>query len=198
MVSSNILRLKFYDRITRMSKILRRYFVMNAFDGALTIFGVLLGAFLSRVADPDVVIGVGLSTSVAIGVSGLWGAFLTESAERRRDLKDLEHLMLAELGKTEISAAARVAVVMASFVDAVAPILASIFVLLPFFMVKPGVVSLDEAYFYAFLLSFAAFFLLGVFLGKISRENAFVGGSKMLLAGLTSALITWMLNAHWL
>jgi len=189
-------RLKFYDRITRMSKILRRYFVMNAFDGALTIFGMVVGAFLSKVSNPEIIVWVGLSTSIAISISGLWGAFLTESAERTKDRKELERLMLTDLKNTEINAAARVAVIAATFVDAVAPMLACILIMLPFFAVEAGFFPIADAYVYSFFLSFATFFGLGMFLGRISKENIIVSGSKMLLAGLTSAAITWMLSAR--
>jgi len=195
-VKSYINRLRFYDRITKMSKILRRYFVMNAFDGALTIFGLLVGAFISNVSNAEVILGIGLSTSVAISISGLWGAFLTESAERMKDRKELERLMLVNLEKTEINAAAKVAVFAAALVDALAPVLACIFILLPFFAVELDALLIEEAYVYSFLLSFATFFALGVFLGHISKENIIVSGSKMLLAGLTSAAITWLLGAH--
>ena len=45
-------RFRSYITIARASAIARRYFVMNAFDGALTILGVILGAFMATEVDP--------------------------------------------------------------------------------------------------------------------------------------------------
>lgn len=56
-----------------ISEIARRYFVMNAFDGVLTIIGVLVGNLTAGVEDPNVVLSTGLATSVVMGISGLWG-----------------------------------------------------------------------------------------------------------------------------
>lgn len=185
---------RFYDKITKMSRIARRYFVLNAFDGALTIFGVVLGAYLAGVTHPEIVIAVGLSTSVAIGISGLWGAFLTESAERRKEIKELEKLMMVKLEKTEITSAARWAISLTALIDALAPVAAALIILAPFYVAEPGLIDIHEAYLAALWLSFAVFFLLGVFLGRISRENIVVDGAKMLLAGISAALLTWFLS----
>jgi hypothetical protein len=63
-----------YTEISDVAEIARRYFAMNAFDGVLTIIGVLMGNFLAGVQESKVILVTGLSTSVAMGVSGLWGS----------------------------------------------------------------------------------------------------------------------------
>ena len=77
--------LREYDKLANIGEIARRYFAMNAFDGVLTIIGVLMGNFMAGVQEPRIVVSTGLATCVAMGVSGLWGAYLTEAAERKRD-----------------------------------------------------------------------------------------------------------------
>jgi predicted membrane protein (TIGR00267 family) len=83
-----------YDKLANISEIARRYFAMNAFDGVLTIIGVLMGNFVAGVSDARIVLSTGLATCVAMGISGLWGAYLTESAERKRDLDELSRVPL--------------------------------------------------------------------------------------------------------
>ena len=48
------LRRKFkrYSEITQVDEIARRYFVMNAFDGCLTILGIIVGAYVAGVLMP--------------------------------------------------------------------------------------------------------------------------------------------------
>jgi hypothetical protein len=76
-------RLKEYEDVVDIAEIARRLFAMNSFDGILTILGVLMGNYLAGVREPQVIIVTGLATSVSMGVSGLWGAYMTESAERQ-------------------------------------------------------------------------------------------------------------------
>ena len=60
---------------------------MNAFDGTLTIMGVVIGAHFSGVTNPHIVITAGIGGSVAMGISGVSGAYLAERAERNRAQK---------------------------------------------------------------------------------------------------------------
>ena len=172
-------KLRYYDAVTGMSKILRRYFVMNSFDGALTIFGFLLGSFVANVTDPALILKIGLSTSIAIGFSGLTGALMTERAERMSELRSMEKALHRRLDNTDYKRAYDFASVITGIVDGLSPILAA-FILLSPFLVFP----LPEAYYYSFGLALAIFFSLGMFLGRISREHIILTGARFLLAGL--------------
>ena len=55
-----------YLSITRSKSILRRYFVMNAFDGAMTSLGVVIGSYITNIDDPKSVLGVILVSGVAM------------------------------------------------------------------------------------------------------------------------------------
>lgn len=76
-------RIRKYDNLADIGEIARRYFAMNAFDG------VLMGNLTAGVDKPQIVVSTGLATCIAMGISGLWGAYLTEAAERKRDLVEL-------------------------------------------------------------------------------------------------------------
>ncbi|MGI6208807.1 MAG: hypothetical protein ACOYEW_11435 [Anaerolineae bacterium] len=176
-----------------VGEIARRYFAMNAFDGVLTIIGVLVGSYTAGIADARVVLTTGFSTALAMGVSGLWGAALTESAERKRSLNELEQATLCDLGDTRLARAGRVAVVIVTLADSLAPLGASALVLLPFFML-PLVGSIRACYFAALGAGLITLFGLGVFLGRISRQNIALSGAKTISAGLVSILIGLALN----
>ena len=184
-----------YDKITGMSKIARRYFVMNAFDGALIMFGLITGSFLAQIRNPFLIFSVGMSTVMAIGVSGLWGAFLTEGAERRSELRTLEKSMLRKLSSSDIGEASRAAIYITTVVNAASPFLAGLIVLLPFLLSGWGLFNIDLAYRIAFGLSFAIFFGLGAFLGRLSKDLWWIAGIKMLLAGLMAAILTFLLSS---
>ena len=187
--------LREYNDIANIGEIARRYFAMNAFDGVLTIIGVLMGNYVAHVRDAKVVIVTGFSTCMAMGISGLWGAYLTESAERKRDLDDLENHTLTDLSNTKIGRASRVAVIVVALVDGLAPFLAALVVLLPFFF--SGLLADVVFSYYASLgMALVVLFALGAFLGKVSKQNLIISGLKMIGAGLVSILLSYFLGAE--
>lgn len=178
-----------------MGEIARRYFAMNAFDGVLTIIGVLMGNFTAGIRDARIVVSTGLATTIAIGISGLWGAYLTESAERTRELAELEAQTLSDLGDTSLGMASRMAVVVVAIVDGMAPFLAALFVLLPFF-VPDLFPNLEWVYGVAIGMAMLALFALGGFLGYISRQNMILYGLRTLVAGVVSIGISLLLGGE--
>lgn len=187
--------LREYSRISGTAEIARRYLVMNAFDGVLTIIGVLMGNYMAGVRDVAIVINTGLTTSVAMGVSGLWGAYLTESAERERDLAELEKNTLSNLKNTKIGRASRWAVVIVALVDGLAPLAAALLVMIPLFLSRL-IGSVEVSYLLSLVLSLITLFGLGVFLGRISKRNVVIYGLRTLIAGVVSIALGFLLGGH--
>jgi len=188
--------LQAYNRIIGIAEIARRYFAMNAFDGVLTTIGVLVGNYLAGVRNLSIPIRTGIATSIAMGISGLWGAYLTETAERRRELSELEKVSLIDQSNTSIGRASRYAVIVVSIVDGLAPALAAIIVLIPLFL---GELIGNPLLSYALAggLALICLFALGLFLGKVSEERNLIGyGIKTLLAGLVAIAINFLLGAE--
>lgn len=184
-----------YFTVTGAQKIIRRYFAMNAFDGAMTSLGVVMGAWLGHIADPRSVIGVILSGGVAMMVSGFSGTYMTESAERNHSLNELEDAMLINLDDTIYGQASRFVSVFAALVDGSAPFFASVPSLIPFILV-PGVLEIETAFIVSIAASMFTLFLLGVYLGRISGDNILISGAKMVVSGIAVALIALLLNVH--
>jgi predicted membrane protein (TIGR00267 family) len=185
--------LREYDKLANISEIARRYFAMNAFDGVLTIIGVLMGNYVAGVNDARIVLSTGLATCVAMGISGLWGAYLTESAERKRDLDELSRFTLTDLTNTRIGRASRAAIVIVAIVDGLSPFMAALVVLLPFFIAGNNE-DLSWAYYTSLGLALLTLFSLGLFLGRISQGRMIVYGFKTVLAGVVSIVISFFLG----
>ena len=185
--------LREYDKLANISEIARRYFAMNAFDGVLTIIGVLMGNLVAGVNSAQIVLSTGLTTIVAMGISGLWGAYLTESAERKRDLDELSRFTLTDLTDTRIGRASRAAIVIVAIVDGLSPFMAALVVLLPFFLAG-NFEDLTWAYYTSLGLALLTLFSLGLFLGRISHGRMIVYGFKTVLAGVVSIVISFFLG----
>jgi predicted membrane protein (TIGR00267 family) len=173
----------------------RRYFIKDGFDAVLTMLGVVMGAFVSRINEPRVVLFVGFTTCVAMGVSGVWGTFLTERAERKKRLNELEKSMLTSLENSVHSEGHLKESFLLGVVDGLPPLLAAVFVLSPFLASMYGLTSVSNAYYYSFALMAFGLFSLGAFLGKISKRGFLRSGFVMLLAGVVAALLNLALGS---
>ncbi|MFH0860467.1 MAG: VIT1/CCC1 transporter family protein [Candidatus Altiarchaeota archaeon] len=182
-----------YARISKISHIARRYFIMNAFDGALTMLGVIVGAFISGLKDPMIIVSAGIAGSVAMGISGFTGAFMTERAERMRELRKLERKMLSKLDNTVHGEASRFAAIVTALVDGISPALAAIIILSPFIAVNLGFMGLDAAFRVSLAISALILFSLGAFLARISYENVLVYGVTMLMVGLLTVAASFII-----
>jgi predicted membrane protein (TIGR00267 family) len=194
-LSQGIDSLREYERIAGFWQIARRALVNNAFDGVLTMVGVVMGQWVGGVESAATVILTGIATSISIGVSGLWGAYLAESAERGRELAELEKISLTDLGETKIGRASRVAVVVVSLVDGLSPLLSSLIVLTPFFFATL-IGDIAVSYVVSMGLALVCLFVLGMFLGHISGRSLIGYGIRTAIAGVVAIVITRLLPTN--
>ena len=188
-VKKTVKKWKQYHKISNVGTITRRYFVMNAFDGALTMLGVVIGAYIANINNPGIIISAGVAGSIAMGVSGISGAYMTEKAERTKKLKDLESAMITDLKDGLHGKSYKFAAAFAAIIDGVSPALAAMVVISPFFIVNFGVISFQTAYYSSIGLTLLVLTLLGAYLAKISDENMIKYGLQMLIVGIITAFI---------
>jgi predicted membrane protein (TIGR00267 family) len=195
--------------------IVRRKFFNNCFDGALTCAGIVSGIFiifLSAKSDqftPQTVIVTGFATALAIGISGLWGAFLSEEAERKKKVDDMKKDMAMfrendeekrepmennrknKKKKALLEKAEDFATIVASLVDGAAPVLGSSLPLIPFFF--GGTLTLIHFIFSYGILA-ALLVYLGNFLGKISGGGRVRYAIHLVTAGIVTLLVSILLG----
>ena len=121
-------------KIPRSQVIARRYFVVNGFAGAITMLGLMVGFYVSEDVRLPVVINACLGVAIALGMSGVSSAYISEAAEKQRELKDLEKAMVTDLGKSAHGQAARLLPLFIAFVNGMAPLAISLVILLPLWL----------------------------------------------------------------
>ena len=185
-------KVKLYIQVTHMGPFARRYFFKNGFDGSMTVLGIIVGAWIAGVSSPRVIVAAGLGACLAMGVSGLFGAYMTEKAERERSLKELEESMLTDLNDSIHGDASNFVSVFAALVDGLSPALTAVVTLIPFILSITGLVAIGDAYVVSLILTLVVLFSLGLYLGKTARANLlrrlFYGGG-MVVAGLLVAAV---------
>ncbi len=167
---------------------------MNAFDGVMTILGMVIAAYFTGLHDPRWLLSGGLGVTIAMGISGFSGAYLTEETEKRIELDRLEKYMLRNLEKSVIGSANRFASFWAAFIDGLSPALAALISLSPFILSMLGWLPVRMAMNISVGVSFLFIFTLGAYLGKISKRNILFHGLKTLLAGLSVTIIIYFLS----
>ncbi len=175
-------------------KIARRYFVLNGFDGILTVLGITAGSFSTQVGNPKVLITSCLGSAIALGVSGVSGAYITEKAERLKEFKELQNIMLDDLEDSVHKKNVTQRSIAISVVNGASPFLLALFSTLPYFMALLGLLSMQYAYYFSGGIALLLLGLLGAFLGKISKENLLSYGLKMVGVGLLTAVLSLSLG----
>jgi predicted membrane protein (TIGR00267 family) len=202
---------KQYSKLSDLGEIARRKFFNNCFDGALTCAGIISGIFILYLTDHSSystqnVLIMGFATALAIGISGLWGAFLSEEAERRKKVLDMKKEMaimeeqdIIENGKdndnnkTLLERAEHFATVVASLVDGGAPVLGSSLPLIPFFFsVELELTLVHFIFSYAILIGLLVY--LGIFLGKISGGGRVRYAIHLVMAGVVTLIVSLLLG----
>ena len=182
-------RWKQYHKISGAGAITRRYFVMNAFDGALTMLGVVIGAYVAGILEPMPIISAAIAGSIAMGTSGMSGAYMTEKAERTKKLKELEKAMLTDLKNGLHHKSHRFAMIFAALVDGASPALAAMLVVSPFVVARFNLLSVEQAFIGCIVLTLVLLSLLGAYLAKISDESMIKYGVQMLVVGIVTAFL---------
>jgi len=191
-----IAQLRFLLQLTHAQRIARRYFVTNGFDGALTMMGLTMGFYSAgtAVAAP-VMISACLGAAVALAVSGLASAYVSESAEREKELRELEQAVVGDLQDTAHGRAARTVPVLIAAVNGSAPLVIALFIMTPLWLEQAGVPLPLSGLECAIALAFVSLFLLGAFLGTISGRFWLWSALRTLAVALLTAGIIFFFNA---
>ncbi|MBV2089457.1 MAG: hypothetical protein JAY67_19745 [Candidatus Thiodiazotropha taylori] len=183
-------RLRYWSYLAGSGDIARRYFVVNGFDGALTMLGLVTGFHFSGTEDLKLMLSGCVGAAVALGISGISSAYLSESAEQRRALTELEEAMVSDLSDSEHANAAKTLPVLVAMANGLAPMLLSILIISPLWLAQAGVPLPLQPLLLSILLALGSIFFLGAFLGSVGGTSWLVSGVKtLLIAGITMGLI---------
>ena len=189
-------QIKFLLDISRTRDIVRRYFVVNGFDGALTMLGLIIGFIVSESDDLSVILNVCLGAAIALGMSGLSSAYISESAERKRALAKLEQAMISDLGDSAHGEASRWVPLLIGLVNGLAPLVISFLILIPIALAISGVTLPLSPLYAAIIIALFLIFLLGVFLGRIADISWLRSGLQTLLIAVVTATLIYLFAGH--
>ncbi len=175
-----------------------RYIALGSLDGILAVMGVTLAA--SGVASvgglniPNYVIGLtGLSGGIALSLSNSFGSFIGERAEEARNLRELEQKMVLEKGTlddTLIHRQAKRRVYMSMFTHGFSSFVGSFVPVLPFILLTGRITATLTT----ITLCFFALIVLGIYLGKVSRESLPKTCTEIVLIGVLIGVVSYVIS----
>ena len=183
----------FLLRLTNSQGIARRYFVVNGFDGALTMLGLIIGFSLSAETEISVVINACLGAAIALGMSGVSSAYISESAERKHALGKLELAMLSDLQDSAHGKAARWVPCVIALINGLAPLIISLLIIMPLWLSNSGIQLPLPPLYASFMIALMLVFLLGVFLGRVADISWLRSGLQTLLMAIITVALIYIL-----
>lgn len=187
---------EFIEEYFKMS----RYVALGTMDGILAVMGVTLAASgVAGMAGSEIstyAIGLtGLSGGIALALSNAFGSFIGERAEEVRNIRELEQKMMLEEGKlddTHIHQQAKRRIYMSMFTHGFSSFIGSFVPVLPFLVIASRINALLSS----IVLCFIALVLLGIYLGRVSRESLLKTSVEILLIGVVIGVVSFLLGGH--
>lgn len=185
---------EFIEEYLKMS----RYVALGTMDGILAVMGVTLAASgVSAASGAEIsnfVIGLtGLSGGIALAMSNAFGSFIGERAEESRTLRELEEKMMlneGELDDTLIHQQAKRRIYMSMFTHGFSSFIGAFVPVVPFLIIGDRTVALVTT----LVACFIALVVLGIYLGRVSRESLLRTSVEIVIIGIVISAISFLIG----
>jgi len=156
------------------------------------MLGLIMGFLISSPSNLSVIINACLGAAIALGVSGVSSAYISEQAELRRALSELEDAMVTDLHESAHGEAARWLPMLIALVNGMAPLIISLLIISPLWLANAGVSLFIAPLYFAVIIAFMLIFFLGVFLSRVSGVSWLRSGIQTLLIALITIFLIYL------
>lgn len=176
-----------------LKEISRRYVVTNSFDSVLMMLGVILGSYSTGVTEPSVTVGLINAGALSIFLSGSMGTYISERAERELKIRELERAVLMTLEETVISKLEKGKAIIIALMSGGVPSLTVTLLSIPFHLRRCGVLGIEHSYLFSVAEALTLLFIMGMYLGSLSRGNRLIYALSTLGAGVFLVVVAvWL------
>lgn len=187
------------------SKHQKRYLIRGFIDGVLSSLGVVIGASTAigatagsnNTAASAIIIAAGIGGGVANGLSNILGASVGEKLVKELELSEIEKAMLksgGELRGTAVDQKLNEKLWSSAIYDGVATFIGSIIPVLPFIIGSLFLITDMISLYASIIISLLLFFILGVYIGRIAKEQVIISGLKLVAFGVVTVIITTLIR----
>ena len=167
---------------------MRSKFLRGFIDGALSTLGIVVGALA---ASSSVILAAAIGGTLANGISNVLSAFSAAGAEDYTELRQVEKAMVdKELKGGMLDRQISKQTTLKASVDGVATIIGGAIPILPYLFMVP-----DKAVFVSVGLVIFVIFIIGMYLGKLSRRNILFSALKMSFFAASVAAVVYLIQS---
>ncbi|MCS7102901.1 MAG: hypothetical protein NZ992_03350 [Candidatus Korarchaeum sp.] len=157
------------------------------------VLGVILGSYSTGVSEPSVAIGLISAGALSIFLSGFIGTYISERAERGLKIRELERAVLMALEETVISKLEKGKAIIIALMSGGIPSLFVMLLSIPFQLCKYGILEIGHSYVSSIVEALTLLFIMGAYLGSLSRGNKMIYALSTLGAGVFLVVVTiWL------
>jgi len=166
---------------------MKKHFIRGIVDGSLATLGVVIGA---SAAIPPIIVAAALGGVMANGVANSLSAFSSEKVFQFAELRKTEKSMVRKSlkGSTPEHMKSR-ATVRASLTDGLATIVGGSIPIIPYLLLPAAIAMLISI---CSVISIV--FIIGLYIGKLSKENILVSALKMVFFGIAVVAIAYLVQ----
>ena len=181
--------------IQRSQDITRRYLITNGFDGALTMLGLMIGFYSSKESSISVALSASMGAAIALFMNGISSAYLSETAERKKELQELEQALLKDLKQSDYGQASYYVPFFVALVNGLAPLVISMIILVPLWLNHfLGITYPVSPFVATSIVALICIFSLGMFLSTISKTFWLLSGMRALSIGILTVIIIYLME----
>ncbi len=164
-----------------------RYIILGSIDGILAVLGGVIGASTAGTPNEGVV-QVGIGVAVALAVTNGIGSYLAESTVEYAKLAEKERPLLRRLTGTKIERVTKRKIYLDSITHGGASFVGSLVPIVPFMTIESNALAVSIA------ASLSALVVLGIYSGRLSKQNIAVSVVKMIILGVLVVVLVSLLG----
>ncbi len=164
-----------------------RYIILGSIDGILAVLGGVIGASTAGTPNEGVV-QVGIGVAVALAVTNGIGSYLAESTVEYAKLAEKERPLLRKLTGTKIERRTRRKIYLDSITHGGSSFVGSLVPITPFIAIESNALAVSIA------ASLSALVVLGIYSGRLSKQNIAVSVVKMVILGVLVVVLVSLLG----
>ncbi len=185
--------------LTGRYSVVRAHIAEEVFDGVLPILGIILAGYIAAHMQESFIVFettllAALGISIAHFISGFGGTYLAESAEGKQLIEELSESKGSMLSRSVIISVEHETTVFLSFIKGLVPAASVLLTVSPMFLALAGLIDYVASFIASISVGLTLLFILGLFLGRISKSNIWVSAAKTLMAGLLTLLVLFVVS----
>lgn len=153
------------------------------------MLGLMIGFYTSEDAPLSVAINACTGAAIALFMSGTSSAYLSETAERKKELRELEQALLTDLTESDYGKASHYVPIFVALVNGLSPLLISMGIIAPLWLAQLGMAFPISPFLIASLIALTSIFFLGLFLSRVSKTFWLWSGLRTLAIAIATVLI---------